>query len=281
LGNLRDGRAFDPLMSLLHDEDPQIRRWTIEALGKIGDKRIVDPLITVLAGGPTQEERNAAARALGRIGDKRAIEVLISALADDDLRWSAATALGQLGDKRGVDLLIRGLDVEYPPDDVIFGLVYSGEAAFEPLIHVLWNGSSLARRNAARVVRQIRFYWRAGIPLASPNAFIRQAVEPLIDTLKDKDEIARAFATIVLGDIGDQRALQPLLGMAEDDSQYVRWCLIHMLKKFGDAIAIPVLEWLRQNDSGGVNVYYDTGDRWEANRDEAAKAIEHIKAHQQ
>ena len=56
-----------------------------------------------------------AAEALGQLGDKRAVDPLIKALSDDHywVRLSAAMALGQLGDKRAVDPLIMVLSDDY------------------------------------------------------------------------------------------------------------------------------------------------------------------------
>ena len=53
-------------------------------------------------------KRRAAAEALGQLGDKRAVEPLIAALQDDveNVRQAAAEALGQLGDERAVEPLI-------------------------------------------------------------------------------------------------------------------------------------------------------------------------------
>jgi HEAT repeat protein len=60
--------------------------------------------------------REAAAGALGDIGDKRAVEPLIGALSDDKtwVRRSAVEALGEIGDSRAVEPLIKALEDEDP-----------------------------------------------------------------------------------------------------------------------------------------------------------------------
>ena len=58
----------------------------IVALGKIGDKRAVEPLIELLKDptiGNRHERLEKAVEALGRIGDKRAVEPIIKALHDN------------------------------------------------------------------------------------------------------------------------------------------------------------------------------------------------------
>ena len=53
--------------------------------------------------------RMAAADILGRLGDKRAVEPLARALGDKvwEVNRAIAVALGQLGDSRGVGLLAK------------------------------------------------------------------------------------------------------------------------------------------------------------------------------
>jgi len=70
----------------------------ITALGKIGDKRAVEPLINVLRIEVDYVTRTCAAWALGEIGDARAVEALTEALNDEekDVRQAARYALKQI-----------------------------------------------------------------------------------------------------------------------------------------------------------------------------------------
>ena len=45
LGKLRDRRAVEPLLATLKDPEVVVRVWVIRALGDIGDKRAVDAVI--------------------------------------------------------------------------------------------------------------------------------------------------------------------------------------------------------------------------------------------
>ena len=78
------------------------RRDAAEALGKIGDKRAVEPLIKAL-GDKKWYVRRAAAEALGKIGDRRAIDPLVNALGDINqfVCKAAAEALEALGEPLG------------------------------------------------------------------------------------------------------------------------------------------------------------------------------------
>jgi HEAT repeat protein len=82
----------------LANEECETRRYSIDALGKIGDKRAVTPLIDALLD-PHWVVRSKAAEALGRIGDERATTALAAASKDDDwrVRYEAVRALGNVG----------------------------------------------------------------------------------------------------------------------------------------------------------------------------------------
>ena len=92
---------FSALIRGLSDDNSYVRRTAAKALGHLGDKRAVDPLIEALSH-YDYEVRLAAAEALGRLGDKRAVDPLIEVLADDTgwIRKAAEAALKKLGYKK-------------------------------------------------------------------------------------------------------------------------------------------------------------------------------------
>jgi HEAT repeat protein len=57
--------ALDKLIENLEDEDADVRRAAAQALGKIGDVRAVEPLITALE---NEYVRDAAKEALRKLG---------------------------------------------------------------------------------------------------------------------------------------------------------------------------------------------------------------------
>ena len=65
-----------------------------------------------------------------------------------------------------------------------------------------------------------------------------QAVEPLIQTLRDPSAEVRWEAALALGEIGDERAIAPLLPGLRDPDRYVR---------YGTALALPKLGWRPAN----------------------------------
>ncbi|MBL7220743.1 MAG: HEAT repeat domain-containing protein [Phycisphaerae bacterium] len=115
LGELGDKQAVEPLMALLaREDDSSVQAAVAGALGKLGDKRAIEPLTTLLGGSSKCMVRAQAAKALEKFGDKQAVEsefprtlaVLTSEKAYSSDRGEAAEALGTLGDKRAVEPLL-------------------------------------------------------------------------------------------------------------------------------------------------------------------------------
>lgn len=100
LGRIKDRRAVQPLINTLRDGASEVRWEAVHALLKIGE-RPVDPLIDAL------NDQDSGIRAdascfLGFIANSLAVEPLIDALEDEDLRvrWSAISALAMIGGAR-------------------------------------------------------------------------------------------------------------------------------------------------------------------------------------
>jgi HEAT repeat protein len=89
LGSLGDERAIGPLLRALHDESWLVQCGAARALGALQAKSAVKPLLGLLQrtppGGIDESTiRWVVARALGRIGDKRALPALRTMLAEED-----------------------------------------------------------------------------------------------------------------------------------------------------------------------------------------------------
>src|ERR1051326_753781 len=100
-------------------------------------------------------ERSHAARALGELGDKRAVDPLIVVLErDSDLyvRAAAAEALGSLRDSRAIEPLGRALgDVEHPavPPAAAKALGAFGAAALDPVLAQFRNNEKAEEHTSA------------------------------------------------------------------------------------------------------------------------------------
>jgi HEAT repeat protein len=147
LGYLGDARAAVPLAAALKDKDayvrrraaaalitvpasavvpqladaaikdtvPEVRRFSVEALGWVGGATVVSALNQATKD-PEPSVRRYAAIQLGRIADPASLQALSELLGtgakadpDEDVRWAAVTALGKLRDKRAEHVLVQCL----------------------------------------------------------------------------------------------------------------------------------------------------------------------------
>ena len=109
LSKIGDGRVVKPLIKALEDRNKYVRRNAAIGLARTGDTRAMEPFIRMLSD-EDWEVRGSATEALGEIG-KPAVEQLIETLRDEnsDARKSATIALGEIGDERAVEPLIKAL----------------------------------------------------------------------------------------------------------------------------------------------------------------------------
>ena len=78
----------------------------------------------------------------------------------------------------------------------------------------------------------------------------KRAVEPLIKALKDdRGHAVRRIAAYALGEIGDKRAVEPLIEMLEDEDQAVHRAAEIALKNIGKPAVEPLIEMLSGEDS--------------------------------
>ena len=111
LGKIGDIRAVEPLISLLRKGWDLAMPATAEALGEIGDMRAVEPLISSMrtSGGFSQYKTTACfAKALGKLGDPRSISPLRAKLEnEDDYETGIAIvdALASIDDPGALDAL--------------------------------------------------------------------------------------------------------------------------------------------------------------------------------
>lgn len=231
LGDLGDKRAVEPLIALLKNGDRYERSSAAKALAKLGDKRAVEPLIGCLMD-HQYGVLHAAGEALAKLGDKRAVEPLIVCLKDQDrnLRWVATEALGNLGDERAVEPLIGCLKLM--KDQELYVVFHTAEAlgklgkpAVGPLIACLRDQDQNVRLGAKKALGKL------GKP----------AVEPMIACLKDQDQNVRSAAIAVLGKLEDVRAVDQLITCLKDEDKNTRRLAALALGKPGNTRAFEPL----------------------------------------
>jgi HEAT repeat protein len=114
IGRIGDKRAVGPLVEGLDDSDVENQIYTLSALGLIGDNSAV-PGVEKQLKHPDPSVRKVAAYVLGAIKDPSAAHDLQVALNDvkQEVRWSAAMALARMNDGSGADILLKLLDRSY------------------------------------------------------------------------------------------------------------------------------------------------------------------------
>jgi HEAT repeat protein len=206
------------------------------------------------------------------------------------VRRAAARALGQVGDPRAVEPLIATLE-HWGDADVrkaaAEALVKIGAPAVEPLIAALKDEVERVRKAAAETLVKI------GAPAVEPliaawrdssNWHVRQAavgalgqigdaraVKPLIGALKNRDEYMRKAAAWALGQIGDPRAVEPLIAALKDEVEWVRKAAAWALVKIGAPAVEPLIAALKDGDKGVRRAAAEVLDelKWQPGCDEA------------
>ncbi len=152
------GQAVDPLLGMLETPDPDVRKFIVDILGDIKDRRAVLALIGRL-NDPDENIRVAAAEALGKIQDRRAVDALLTCLTRHDQGWldyASAEALGEIGDERALEPLLSALSRSGLREPVLEALGKIGNAkTLGPLV------VSLA--DPLRIVREVSIVALAAI----------------------------------------------------------------------------------------------------------------------
>ena len=198
LGFLRNRATIKPLADVaLFDEDESVRRAAAEALNEFHRDIYQDPalehLLDALASNDARV-RKAAAEALGFLGNRAAVGPLLDvALYDDDdsVRRAAADALNEIYPDGALDYLLDALTDEDPAtrSAAAQALGFLGNrAALHPLADLALNdGDETVRQTAAEALGELDR---------------GRAAEILIQALADEEADSREAASEALEDIG-------------------------------------------------------------------------------
>ncbi|MBD3286677.1 hypothetical protein GF359_08770 [candidate division WOR-3 bacterium] len=252
LGNIGDSCAVDALiMSALEDDFYSVVIDAAEALGKIGDNRAVAPLCKVVVDFKRtflfSEARCAAAKQLGKFGDPAAVEPLAQALAREEPKKKCchAMALVQIGEPAVPALakLLIPQDDEYnmfTRREAAFALGDIGDtAAVEPLIEALDDedfdvlnrvAEALGKIGDCRAIGPIVYELESNRWLINRTRWFmiealaeigEPSVTALLGLLSHDDYYIRGEVADALGEIGDRRAVEPLIEALKDKNGFV------------------------------------------------------------
>jgi len=109
LAKLKDDRVFPAVVDLLSHPDPSLRRYAVDILISIGNRKAVMPIIQLLK---DQDwwVRERAVVALGKLGTSSVIDILCSLLDIPELIYSASGSLGEIGHSSAIEPLMEHLE---------------------------------------------------------------------------------------------------------------------------------------------------------------------------
>lgn len=177
-----------------------------------------------------------------------------------DLRLIACWLLARLKDKRTEEILLRLLNDPNPKIRAAAAR-YLAEAdlvqAVQPLLSLLTEEKEIPVRIAA--------VYSLGLLGA------QEALETILEILNNKNEDPglRGSAAEALADIGDTRAIDPLIDALHDESVEVRFWAVFALGEIGDTSALSALRQIEETDTGFL-------EGWRSIKEEAGESIKQI-----
>jgi len=219
--------ATPMLIKLLTTAHPIIRGRVADIFSINKDRTAVPGLLDALQG-EYFTVRARAALALGRIGDAKALPPLLAALKDseDEVRIAACLALGFFKEPSTFDDITNVL-----LDDLKIEVRQAAAKALGNTAH------PAAVPYLMEALRDSFWWYEREYAIEKMNG---AAVDPLIKALEDKEGTVRKFAAILLGKLGDPRAIEPLRMTLYDMHHDVGRAAAESLAGFG-APALDVL----------------------------------------
>jgi tetratricopeptide (TPR) repeat protein len=237
------GHGLPPLLEALRDEKEQSQqRVAVAVLGHLGNRGAAAPLVHMARIEPQKDARRLgtlqenldrevrvdALVAAGRLGDPAVLDDVLPLMEHQEIamREAATFTLGRSGDKRAVAPLLKALDYPRPSVQVLacLGLAQLGVAergVGPPTGLPAGRGSSPAAsfddpRIGAALVKTLsdprkHDAVRAAAAYAIGARRIASGVPALFGAIADNRGEAQRLAAWALGQIGDARALGPLV----------------------------------------------------------------------
>ncbi|HMW03041.1 MAG TPA: HEAT repeat domain-containing protein [Acidobacteriota bacterium] len=283
LGQLGDSRPVVLLLEIIKDyqplsddekdeedlSEPEFR--AVEALGKIGDRRVVEPLLDEL-------DRLVAIQpdvvtteiiyCLGEIGDRRALETCLRFLKPplvDHSHWKAAHyALPKFGEPAVAPLIELLNEVDDPL--IAYDLAEIGHPSAIPVLYEVledtWRPDHL-RANAAHALGKLKApnafetllrllnheadnpNLLRGVILGLGNTQDERALEALLKLFDHPfDQALFGWIIEALGELGTSGAIDVLVVLLDSQDMHIRQLAIRALERGGDERAIPALQLL-------------------------------------
>ena len=249
LGISGNSKALAPLIGLLQDANVEVKARSILALGLLGeqlhhriDMKEVTKAVVENINDPDPYIRCRCVSALGRLGDKSVLDILINSLHDknEGVRVCAADSIGWLKvtSTVAVDNLIQGLGDpnQLVRSSCIKALVLIGQpnVIFDHIVAMLKDSDPYVRQDAATALGNIQ----------QPGAF-----NALFQYIQNETDIKPSLAAQALGKLGLQ-VFDALINKLSDNDPNIRYWTTIALGYVGDNRAMPYLEKIIEHDVG-------------------------------
>ena len=285
LGWMGDPRAVDHLLAPMYDRDPTVRAEAALALGNLKASVAVAQLLVLLRADNDANVRAAAAEGLGRLGDARALDSLVTAHFKDEftVRIASALALVRLDATRRLPPVSRCLQDESRKNReaaaTAVSMAFLKTDALVPLLAEARNDPShVIRLYAADALGYIgspaagdvllsKIADRDNLPSilgALGKTKTDKARKAVIEHLDDPSPAIRANAAYALVNFPDERSVALLIAHLTDPASEVRLTVIRALTDMKAKSAIEPLTAVLEDDDPQVGAY-------------AARALKRIK----
>jgi HEAT repeat protein len=242
---------IDRLLGILCDPDARVRNSAITVLARIGPAAV--PVLAGAFAAPDPDTARYAADALGELGDRHGVLPLVAALAhpSDEVKYRAMVALGRLRDPRALPALVRQLDGDlWLQSAAVEALGAIGDpAATEPLLALLDRSDFLVPAIAEALGRigdpaalpaLFRLIERTGAEPGSGSTEARRAALTAAGHLLPRDASASEGAALAPAAAGPAFAASVTAALADPDRP-TRSAAARVAARLGLPDAVPVL----------------------------------------
>ena len=238
LTKARRAGLVQPLLSLVQNDDPLIARMAIDTLLEV-IPTLEEVQLAAIAKSNHSKVREAAYSTLVQVAASGSISHICKGLCHDDpeIRKACAGALGSTQSPDAIDALVGALqdhDMSVAAAAAAALGEIGGERTVEPLIAILNVAAIGGAVNAA-----LDFIFK------NSTSAERQPIERIVALAN----FVRVAAIVSLGQIGDKRAVKPLLALLKDDDELIGVAAIEALGSIGSVEAVvPLCERLPEAD---------------------------------
>jgi HEAT repeat protein len=276
LGNLPQPGLWKKLAPYLEDKNPQVANGAIYAISLLEDPEALDALYPLLE----SDDMNLQISVLTLLAEMRApgASSRVLALLDSDntaVKSTAIQVLGVLEDRSVLGRVRRELQESTDPNVRVASVMTLGElkdtASADLLAELLENGEldmkmasmealgkidgPVARKALRKQMDEGEFWIAYAAKISLARLGDRQVLDGILEGLKNSNPDERAETARMLGEVGGQPVIKPLLELLDDRA----------------GIGVPSI--LVRDFMVGSTFYSGSGDRTQGVRDAAVEAL--------